>query len=116
MRSECEEDDTSPAAAAELIGEISLRLSSLERGLLTGTDIDFDPIMGLVDKLCDKARLLAERDRVSTAARLLGVVADCDTLVSRLSSSLEALRRSAAEQSDRERNLLSYARNAHGAR
>lgn len=116
MRREREESDTSPAAATELIDEISVRLSSLERCLLTGTDIDFDPIMGLVDKLCDEARLLAERDRVSTAVRLLGIVADCDTLASRLSSSLEFLRRSAAEQSDRERSLLAYARNAHGAR
>jgi hypothetical protein len=116
MRRECEENETSPAAANELIGEISVRLSSLERCLLAGTDIDFDPIMGLVEKLCDEARLLADQDRVSTAARLLGIVADCDSLVSRLSSSLESLRRSAAEQSDRERSLLAYARNAHGAR
>lgn len=116
MRREGEQNETSPAAATELIGEISVRLSSLERSLLAGTDIDFDPIMGLIGKLCDEARLLAERDRVSTAARLLGVVADCDSLVSRLSSTLESLRRSAEEQGGREQSLLAYARNAHGAR
>ena len=116
MRREYEQNDTSPAAATELIGEISVRLSSLERSLLAGTDVDFDPIMGLVDKLCDEARLLAERDKVSTAPRLLGVVADCDTLISRLSSSLASLRQSVEEQGDKERSLLAYARNAHGAR
>ena len=63
MRRECEKNETSPAAANELIGEISVRLSSLERCLLAGTDIDFDPIMGLVEKLCNEARLLAEAQR-----------------------------------------------------
>lgn len=115
MQSEPKPSD-SPAAAAELIGEISVRLSSLERHLLTGKDVDFDPIMDLVDRLCDEARVLAEKDKVSTAASLLGVVADCDSLVSRLSSSLEALRQSAEDQSSCEQSLLAYARNAHGAR
>jgi len=116
MRPKGEQNGASPTAVIELIGEISVRLSSLERCLLTGTDIDFDPITGLVEKLCDEARLLAERDRPSTAVRLLGVVADCDNLVSRLSSSLESLRRSAEDQGHRERSLLTYARTAHGAR
>ena len=105
-----------PPSAVELIGEISASWSRWERCVLSGEDVDLDPVRELVDRLGGEARSLAADERISTASQLLGLVADCDDLILQLTRELANLRQATADRGDHAETLMAYARNAYGSR